>query len=77
VISCLVLLVAAPAGAQPPVSMFVDTPPPHSTVLVPFLVAGWALNPQSPSGPDVDVVRVSATPVTGRQRCSLVLPRWA
>jgi hypothetical protein len=65
-LACFVLLLARPVGAQtPPVRMYVDTPAPYSTVLVPFLVAGWAFDPMSLSGSGVDVVHVEALSVDG------------
>src|ERR1700682_3975299 len=77
-LACLVLVLARPAGAQsatrpagaqsaaqPAVLTFVDVPAPYSTVLVPFVVAGWALDPLSSSGSGVDDVQVWAFSVDG------------
>jgi hypothetical protein len=77
-LACLALMAAPPAGAQsaarpggaqsasqPAVLTFVDIPAPYTTVLLPFVVAGWALDPLSSSGSGVDSVQVWAFSVDG------------
>jgi hypothetical protein len=61
----LVLMVTAPAAAQPAVQMFVDSPGANAIVPASFVVAGWAFDPAAPSGSGIDYVDVWAFPAVG------------
>jgi hypothetical protein len=61
----LVVMLTAPAAAQPAVQMFVDSPGANAIVPASFVVAGWAFDPAAPSGSGVDYVDVWAFPAVG------------
>ena len=75
-------LAQAQTSADSSLRLKVDTPGRTATVEPPFLVAGWALDLRSVSGPNVDAVHVWAFPVNGppiswaRRRSTSRVPTW-
>ena len=64
-LALLLLTLARPAAAQNPVRLSVDMPSPNAMAAIPFVVAGWALDPTAASGTGVDAVHVWAFPSSG------------
>src|SRR5436190_1406690 len=58
-------LAQAQTSADPSLRLVVDTPGRTATVETPFLIAGWALDLRSVSGPNIDAIHVWAFPVNG------------
>lgn len=56
---------AEAAAEDPAVVVVVDLPSPLSTVVVPFRVGGWAIDPLAASGSGIDAVQVWAIPDAG------------